>query len=194
MYFLFLFILAFFLIFIFGTNAPIKLYHHYLLCKLANALGVTIAQNSIFSNVYSEINTFFEGHELKIRFVDGSSGSLKANSGLEIRVNWTAQFLMEFYRIRENKREWGDFKRFVTGEKLIDDSWFILTDNLETAANWWDQTNHQFRKLVSDFNAINQILINKNEIIVQLRRFHSCREIMALVSLIIEAKGNNTRE
>ena len=184
MYLLLLLLVAFFLISIMGVNWPLKLYHHYLLCKLADALGVAIEKNSIFSNVYSQINTVYHGQNLKIRFVDGSVDSIKANPGLEIRVRKPGQFLMEFYHFGRNKREWGDFKRFLTGDKITDAEWFILTDNPEMATDLWREKGDPLKNLLNSHGLINQILFSKQEIIIQLRRFHSCREIVSLLDQV----------
>lgn len=181
MYIIFLLLIVLFIISIFSVNWPLKLYHHFLLSKLAGVLDLAIEKNSLLSNVYSQINGVYNGKNLKIRFVEGSADSIQATPGLELRLRWSPGFLMEFSKFKQSKREWGDFKRFLTGEKIIDAAWFILTDNLEMAEDLWKTKQEQLQSLLNTYALINQILISKTEVIIQLRHFHSCHDIVSLL-------------
>jgi hypothetical protein len=184
MYILFLLFAAFLLISIFGTNWPVKFYHHFLLRNLAEVLEAVPELNGLlFSNVYSQINTIYRGKELKIRFVEASIDSLKANSGLELRMHVPSQVIMEFYSFKRNKREWGDFKRFLTGDPQIDSHWFILTKDQTTAKLFWDSFN------LKDFiltPCLDQMLLNQNELIVQLKNYRSAEKVKEFIDRLVQ--------
>lgn len=184
MYFLLLFLVAFLLISLFSTNWPVKFYHHYLLQKLGMELNCQPQKNGLtLSNIYSQIDTVFRGRKLKIRFVEGTIDALKTNSGLEIRVKTVLKevfpAVMGIYQLNRQQREWGDFKRLTTGDSLLDTQWFILTDNLQAASDWWGKS--QFVALLSGTPYLEQIQINHDEIIVRLRRFHSAKQVVAFL-------------
>lgn len=176
MYILGLFLIALFLISIFVTNWPVKLFHHYILTKLAYLLRAVPEKNGFFfGNVYSQINTIYRGKELKIRFLEGSIDSLKGSSGLEIRMNILNQkckdTVFEFYPMRLKKREWGDFKRFITGNSLIDNQWFILTNHFDIAGECWNSVD--FKKILLT-PGTGQFMLNKGELIIQ---YHYCGSV-----------------
>lgn len=184
MYILFLLLAAFFLISIFSTNWPVKMYHHSLLKNLAIALGtVPERYGLLFSNVYSEINTVYKRRQLKIRFVEASIDSLKPNSGLEIRMRITSETIMEFYHLKRNKREWGEFKRFQTGDKLLDSQWFILTNDLVKANDFWGMNN--LKSLIANPH-LEQLLINQDEAIVQLKSYRSYQKIIEFIEQMVQ--------
>lgn len=177
MYFVALFATAFLLISIFSTNWPIKLYHHLLLTKLARELNTQPQRHGLFfSNVYSEIISIFQGKEFRIRFIENSLGSIRSNSGLEIRMSENTGVVMEFYRANRKKRVWGDYRQFQTGDTRIDSEWFILTTDLEKAEQLWSRT--QLRDLVKNYPQLEQILINQQEIIIQLKNYHSSKSVL----------------
>ncbi len=174
MYFVVLFGAAFLLISIFSTNWPVKLYHHLLLKKLARELNTQPQRRGLlFSNVYSEIISVFQGKEFRIRFIENSIGSLKTNSGLEIRVSENTGVVMEFYRVNQKKRVWGDYRQFRTGDCRVDSEWFILTTDPDQAGKLWGRT--QLGALLKDFPHLEQVLINRQEIIVQLKNYRSSK-------------------
>ncbi|MGE5604631.1 MAG: hypothetical protein ACM3YE_02950 [Bacteroidota bacterium] len=177
MYFVILFVTAFFLISIFSTNWPIKLYHYLLLKNLARELNTEPQRHGLLlSNVYSEIISIFQGKEFRIRFTENSIDSIRSNSGLEIRMSENTGVVMEFYRANRKKRVWGDFRQYRTGDCRIDSEWFILTTDLEKAGQLWSRT--QLRDLIKDFPQLEQILINKQEIIIQLKNYHSGKAVL----------------
>jgi hypothetical protein len=189
LYILFLLITAFFLISIFATNWPIKLYHYFILKKLAETLE-TIAEKKglLFSNVYSQINTIYHGKEIKIRFIEGSIDSIKTSFGLETRLYLSddrgcGQSILECYPIRQKKHEWGDFKRFFTGDPSIDTNWYILTNNLESSNACWNLLN--LKSLLS-FSGVEQVLLNKNELIVKFKYYHSVATIKRFIDQLVQ--------
>ncbi len=183
MYFIFLFVTAFLLISIFSTNWPIKLYHHALLKKLAQELNTVPQRHGLlFSNVYSEIICTFQGKNFKIRFIENSIDSIKTNSGLEIRMSEASGVVMEFYRTNRRKRVWGDYRQFVTGDQQIDSEWFILTTDPDKANELWLRT--QLIKFLKDFPQLEQILINQQEIIIQLKNYHSSKITLKVLQRI----------
>jgi len=184
MYILFLFLAALFLISIFATNWPVKQYHYYLLRNLAVLLGTVPEKNGMFlSNVYSQINTIYRGKKIKIRFMEASVDSLKANSGLELRVQILSgdaceHAVLEFYPIRQHKHEWGEFKRFHTGDSLIDSQWFILTNNLTTAGLFWNSFSLQNLLQYPD---LGKVLLNQNELIIQFKNYRSAVKVKQFI-------------
>ncbi len=181
MYFLLLFVTAFLLISIFSTNWPTKLYHHQLLKKIARELQTKpIIQGMLFSNVYSEIITVYQGKDIRIRFIENSIDSIKANSGLEIRIREYAGVVMEFYRIKRNKKAWGDFQQFLSGDNRIDSEWSILTTSPDRAKELWNRS--QLNELLKTTPQLEQILINQQEIIIQLKKYHSSNLILNVLN------------
>jgi hypothetical protein len=181
MYYLLLFLAAFLLISLFSTNWPVKIYHHYLLKQLGGLLHCEPERKGLtLSSVYSQIDTIYRGREVKIRFVEGAVDSLKVNPGLEIRLKTALPAVIEFYQSRANKREWGHFKRFQTGNQLLDSRWFILTDDLEAAAELWSRGGLA-DLLINNRDNIDQMLVNRDEVIVRLRRFHSGEKVVGFL-------------
>ena len=191
MYILSLLLFAFFLISIFVTNWPVKLFHHHILTKLAAFLDTVPEKNGIFlGNVYSQITTIYRGKELKIRFLEATIDSLKASSGLEVRMNIQNQdcckdAVLEFYSLRLKKREWGDFKRFLTGDPLIDNQWFILTNNSSIAGKCWD--SFDFKKILLA-SGVGQIMVNKGELIIQFKNYGSIKKIQFFLEQLTQIK------
>lgn len=189
MYILFLLLAAFFLISIFATMWPLKLYHHFILKKLADLLETVPEKNGMFlSGVYSQINTVYRGKKIKIRFMEGSVDSLKINSGLELRMYILSEgvsehAILEFYPIRHNKHEWGDFKRFLTGDPQIDSGWYILSNNLTTASVCWNMFNFKSLLLLS---GIEQVLLNKNELVMKFKNCHSVAKIKRFIDQLVQ--------
>ena len=183
MYYLLLFATAFLLISIFSTQWPVKLFHHYQLKKLGALLHCEPQRSGLtFSSVYSQIDTVYNSRKIVIRFVEGSVDSLKSQSGMEIRLQMASPVVMEIYN-RGRKREWGQFKQFQTGDSLIDSRWFILTNDLETAATFWSQS--KLADLLSqNTRLIDQILISRDEMILQLRRFRSAAKTVRFLELL----------
>ncbi len=183
MYFLLLFVTAFLFISIFSANWPVKLYHDMLLRKLARELKTEPKRHGLLlSNVYSEIVTVYQGKDLKIRFIENSIDSIKANSGLEIRINEAVGVVMEFYRVKQNKRVWGDYRQFKSGDKSIDSEWLILTTEPEHSKELWDRT--QLSGLLKT-PQLDQILINQQEIIIQLKNYHSIKLVLNILDRIV---------
>jgi hypothetical protein len=156
--------------------------------KLAYLLETVPEKNGmLFSNVYSQINTVYQGKELKIRFMEASTDSLKPSSGLELRVHVPGESkdqprIMEFYPMRLKKREWGDFKRFLTGDPQLDASWFILTKNPASADICWNLLN--FKSLLS-IPGVEQVLLNQNELVVRFKNHHSATKIKQLIDQLV---------
>ncbi|HBF35781.1 MAG TPA: hypothetical protein DDW50_00490 [Firmicutes bacterium] len=188
MYILVLLLTAFFLISIFATNWPVKLYHHTILTRLAELLDAVPEKNGmLLSNVYSQINTIYRGWEIKIRFLEASIDSLKANSGLEIRMylhspDCAENAILEFYPMRQKKREWGDFKRFLTNDPQIDNHWFALTNNTSSARECWN--SFDFKKILFESGVV-QVLLNQHELIIQLRYHGSVKKIMHFINELV---------
>lgn len=180
MYFVALFATAFLLISIFSTNWPVKFYHHRLLKKLARELNTEPQKYGLLSsNVYSEIRCAYRGKNFRIRFIESSIDSIKTSSGLEIRMDENTGLVMEFYRAKRNKRVWGDYQQFETGDSRIDAEWFILTTDLDQANDLWNRT--PLSALLKDIPQLEQVLINRQEIIVQLGHYHSTKTTFNLL-------------
>jgi len=180
MYYVVLFGAAFLLISIFSTNWPIKLYHHLLLKKLARKLKTEPKRHGmLFSNVYSEISCVYQGKEFRIRFIENSIDSIKTNSGMEIRMSQNTGVVMEFYRTEHKKQVWGDFQQYRTGDPLIDSEWSILTTDLEKADQLWGRTH--LNDLLKDSCQLEQLLINRQEIIVQLKYYRSSKTALNIL-------------
>lgn len=184
MYFLLLFLTAFLLISIFSTNWPVKLYHDLFLRKIARELGTEpVRHGLLLSGVYSEILTVYQGKEIKIRFLESSIDSIKANSGLEIRIKADIGLIMEFYRTKLNRKPWGDFHQFNSGDQIIDSEWLILTTDLDRSKELWERT--QLAELLRTIPQLDQILINHQEIIIQLRKYQSIKTILNIINRVI---------
>jgi hypothetical protein len=189
MYILLLLLAAFFLISILGTNWPVKFYHHFLLKQLAEILEAVPERNGLlFSNVYSQINTIYQGKELKIRYIEGSIDSLKAHSGLELRMHLDSQAVMEFYPFKRNKHEWGDFIRFLTGDPQFDSQWFILTNNPTTAGTFWNSSDLKGLLLTP---GLEQVLLNQHELIVQLKNYRSAEKVKQFIDRLVRVRSIN---
>lgn len=184
MYFLLLFVTAFLLISIFSTNWPIKFYHDTLLKKLARELHTEPQKHGMmFSNVYSEVIANYQGKDIRIRFIENSIDSIKANSGLEIRIREASGVVMEFYRINRNKKAWGDFQQFISGDNRIDSEWTILTTDPDRAKELWDRS--QLIEILKTTPQLEQILINQQEIIVQLKSCHSSELVLNILHRVV---------
>jgi hypothetical protein len=189
MYILLLLLVAFFLFSILGTNWPTKFYHHLLLKRLAEELEAIPERNGLlFSNVYSQINTIYKGQQLKIRFMEASIDSLKANQGLELRLYVAEEAVLEFYPLRLHKREWGDFKCFLTGDPQLDAQWFILTNNQAAASAFWNSTNLKDLMLTP---GLEQILLNQHELIVQLKHYRSVKNVKQVIDRLVQISPIN---
>ncbi|MGE5582793.1 MAG: hypothetical protein ACM3X9_09690 [Bacillota bacterium] len=185
MYILFLLLAAFLLLSIFSTNWPVKLYHHYFLQKLAGILEtVPERYGFFFSGMYSQIQTIYRNKPLKIRFIEGSVDSLRTGSGLEIRTIVPSGAVLEFYRPRRNKREWGDFQRFLTGEQSIDSQWFILTNDPVSAGLFWNSFHLQD---LLNYPWLEQLLINREELIAQVGNYRSPEGVRKFLDLLVQA-------
>lgn len=188
MYLVALLFCAFLILSVLMTNWPAKGYHYLLLKKLGQDLGVEPQRYGMtFSSVFSEINTIYKGRDLRIRFLEGSIDSLKSGSGLEIRIRYPAGVIMEFYHMGLGKREWGDFKRFLTGESPIDAQWFILTNDQGLAGKFWEE--HRLRQFLTHNPQLEQILVNNEEIVLKLRRYHSSVIVIGLIEELIGVLG-----
>lgn len=185
MYLLLLLFAAFLLFSLITTNWPVKIYHHYLLKKLGMALQSEPQKNGLpLSGVYSRIVTIYRGRELAIRFMEATTGALRNHDGLEIRLKALSPVVLSIYRRNRNQREWGDFKQFRTGDPALDSEWFILTDNLEAAAEWW-KTGKLAGLITGDY-VLEQMQVNRDEIIVCLRRFYSPEKVKAFLDRLCE--------
>lgn len=192
MYFLLLFLVAFLLISLFTTNWPVKIYHHYLLKKLGVMLHCEPQKNGLtLSSVYSQIITVYRGRDLKIRFVEGAAGALQTNPCLEIRLKATSPAVLGIYHRKRNQQEWGDFKRFQTGDSSLDSQWFILTDNLPAAAGYWEACKLA-GLLTSDEGYLEQLQVNQDEIIACLRRFYSAEKVVAFLDRLCASIPSRT--
>lgn len=188
MYFVWLFLAAFLLIFFFSTNWPIKIYHNYYLKKLALRLQ-SVVQNdrSGLMGPSPEVNTIYQGKQLKIRFIEGSADTLQSGSGLEIRfliphacASTVARAqIIEFYRLPGKRQEWGDFIRFQTGDPEIDSRWFILTPDPTAAASFWEKSG--LKKLLTVNQRIEQLSVNQAELIFKLRDTTPIPRMMELI-------------
>lgn len=184
MYYLFLLITALLLLSIFSTNWPVKLYHYLFLRKLARKLGTEpVRYGLLLSGVYSEIGTVYQGKEIKIRFIENSIDSIRANAGLEIRVKEDTGIVMEFYRVKLKKKAWGDFHQFKSGDQLIDSKWFILTTDPDRSKELWERA--QLAELLKSTPQLDQLLINQQEIIIQLKNYHYTKLALKILDRII---------
>lgn len=184
MYFLVLFLTAFLLISIFSANWPVKLYHDLFLRKIARELGTEpVRHGLLLSGVYSEILTVYQGKEIKIRFLESSIDSIKANSGLEIRIKEDTGLVMEFYRTKLNRKPWGDFRKFKSGDQIIDSEWLILTTDLDRSKELWERT--QLAELLRTIPQLEQILIDHREMIIQLKNYHSVKTVLNVIERVI---------
>jgi hypothetical protein len=186
MYILLLLLAAGFLISIFTTNWPVKFYHHCLLKQLAELLGAIPEKNGLLSSsVYSQINTIYKDKALKIRFVEASVDSIKAHSGLEIRmeIDISAQGVLECYPMRKNKHEWGDFKRFLTGDPGLDREWFILTNESVAASDIWNSC--RFSDLLR-YPGLEELLLNRHELIVQFKYYRSAEKVKQFIERLVQ--------
>jgi len=184
MYFLLLFITASLLISIFSTNWPAKLFHHTIINNLARELHTEPQKHGMmFSNVYSEIITIYQEKDIRIRFIENSIDSIKATSGLEIRIREAAGVVMEFCRSNRNKKAWGDFKQFISGDNLVDSEWTILTTDPDRAKELWECS--QLTELLKTTPQLEQILINQQEIIVQLKSCHSSELALNILNRVV---------
>lgn len=187
MYLLLLFA-AFLLFTLITSNWPVKLYHHTLLKKLGVALHSEPQKKGLaLSSVYSQIVTVYRGRELTIRFLEAAAGALRNHGGLEIRIKATSPAILSIYRRKPIHREWGDFKHFQTGDPALDAQWFILTDNLQAAAELWG-TGKLAGLLTGDHN-LEQMQVNRDEIIVCLRKFYSVDNVVAFLDRLCRAVG-----
>ena len=190
MYFVWLFLVAFLLIFFFCTNWPVRMYHNNYLAKLAAILG-SIVQNrhSSIMGPAPELNTIYHGRPFTIRFVEGSVDALQSNSGLEIRMEIKSEAVMECYRLSGKSRERGEFIRFQTGTPEIDSRWFIMTTNPTTAASFWEKSG--LKELLA-FNQrnIEQLSINRTEMIIRLQK-NSISQVVELVNRLVGLTGCN---
>ena len=184
MYFILLFAAAILIISLLTSFWPVKLYHHYLLKDLAAVLDSDPQRYGlIFSKTYSEITTSFQGREWRIRFVEGSVDSLKSNTGLEIRLKVNVETVLECYPLRRRKREWGDFKRFVTGNPQVDEEWFLLSNDLEKAAAFWG--DGKLAGILSNRTFyIEQLSVTCAEVVVRLRRYPSRERVVELMEAL----------
>lgn len=180
MYALGLIVAAFFIISVISLNWPIKLYHYQKLRRLAVELGTMPTTNGFLgASVYAEINTFFRGHEVTIRFVEGSANSLRFGSWLEIRFRVPTGGVMEISPKGPGKREWGHFRRFTTGDPVVDDSWFIVTDDPAIAARIWG--NGKLKPVLTSSYPLEQLSLNHHEVVARLRRFSSPQMVIFLM-------------
>jgi hypothetical protein len=183
MYFLALIVTALVILSIFSSNWPLKGYHFYLLKQLAAEFGVApIKHGMVFSASYAEIRPIIRGREFVIRFMEGAPDSLRNASGLEIRMRGEIPAIMEFYRVPHSQREWGDFKKFSTGDPGLDGQWLILTPQPEEAQSFWDRGKLQV--ILNGNHPVDQILLTPGEMILRLRRFGSAGQLREVAELM----------
>lgn len=187
MYFVWLFFVAFLLIFFFCTNWPVKLYHYFFLRQLADRLGSVVQnQHPALIGTTPEVNTIYHGKPLKIRFIEGLADALQPSPGLEIRMELDSGVIMEFSGARAcgfpgKQREWGEFVRFVTGDPGIDSRWFILTPDTAAAACFWEKSVLK-GLLAANPRNIEQISVNRIEIIIRLRRLLTVSRVLEIIN------------
>lgn len=183
MYIFLLIIIAAFILSIFSTHWPFKLYHHLFLSKLAAGWGIHPVKHGLFlSGVYSELTLDHGGKSMNIRFLEGSADALYTNSGLEIRIQnigWDG--ITECYRMNARKHEWGEFKRVLSEDPEIDKDWLILTPDVQKAA---DFLNRNGLKKVLSISEVNQLLFNKNEAVVQLKKVYTVQKLKAIIEVL----------
>ena len=186
MYFLLVFLAAGCLFSLITTQWPVKIYHHVLLKKLGLLLhSEPQGKGPALSGLYSQIITIYRGRELAIRFLENSTGALQNQGGLEIRVKAFSPAVISIYQRKHNQREWGDFKQFQTGDPVLDSQWFILTDNPQGAAEFWGFV--KFAPLLTGRHDLEQIQVNRDEIVVCLGRFHSPEKVVAFIDRLCGA-------
>ena len=187
MYFLILFITAFLLIFLLATNWPIKFYHYYFLKKLARLYETTpVRFGLLLSSVFSEITILNNSNPIRVRFLESSVDSLnKANSGLELRRPYPTPIILEFYHSRLSKQQWGDFKRFLTGNNLIDSKWVVLTPDPVRAEEFWQIKQNVFEPILNN-PLIEQILFSKDEMIIRFRHLITVSMVQTVVELLMK--------
>jgi hypothetical protein len=184
MYFILLFAAAVLIISLLTSFWPIKLYHHYLLKDLAAALDTDPQrQDLIFPKIYSEITTNFQGRLWRIRFVEGSADSLKSNTGLELRLKANNGTVLECYPLRRGKREWGDFKRFLTGNPEVDSAWFMLSNDLGQATELWGD-GKLAGILCNRHFYIEQLSFTREEVVTRLRRYPSRERVVEFMEAL----------
>jgi hypothetical protein len=192
MYLLFLLVAAFLIVSILGSNWPLKLFHSWTIQKIAREFGTEPVYHGLLSPVVSEIKTIYKGSELRIRFVERPLDSLsRTDSGLEIRIAGSSRFILECYRPWHRKREWGNFKQFRSNEGRIDSEWFLLTPEPERVAALWDDLN---MGILLDNKALDQILFNRKELIVRVRRSFSGPIIRELVDHLMQVFHADTND
>jgi hypothetical protein len=185
MYFLALIVTALVTLSIFSSNWPLKWYHFYLLKQLAAEFGVApVRHGMVLSASYAEIRPVILGREFVIRFMEGAPGSLRNASGLEIRMRGAFPAIMEFYRAPHSKREWGDFKKFGTGDAGLDGQWLILSPQPEAAQSFWDRGKLQV--ILNGDHPLDQILLTSEEMILRLRRFGSVAQVREVAGRMTE--------
>lgn len=182
MYIFALIIAAALIISIFSTNWPVKFYHHAQLMKLGQKLGVDPVKHGLFfSGVYSELRFQRGGKEIMVRFLEGSADSLFANSGLEVRVNTGSTSIIQIFRVKAGKSEWGEFKRFLTSNQEVDSQWFILTDDPVNTKKYWEISKIE-KVLVNKY--LEQVQINQGEIVLKFRRMIDSEQITELIESV----------
>jgi hypothetical protein len=185
MYLLALIVTALAVLSVFSSNWPVKWYHFHLLNQLAREFAATpIKYGMILSTSFAEIRPQIMGKDFVIRFIEGASGSLRAESGLEIRMRKQFPMIMEFYRMPTSKREWGEFKKWVTGDPTLDSQWLILTPRPQEAQSFWNRG--KLPGIIMDNHQIDQILLTPDEMILRLRRFGSVGRIREIVKKMAE--------
>ncbi len=186
MYLLLLLITALFILSILGGNWPFKLYHAHLIQKVAREFGVASVDRGFwFSQTSREIVADYRQIPIQIRFLERPLDSLKPiNSGLEVRARFPFRVVLEINHLRLKKREWGEFKQFLSGDRQLDSQWFMLTPEPEHAAELWGRLRLE---PVLRFPFLEQVLINHNEIIVRVRRFGSAARVKELADLLVES-------
>ena len=184
MYLIVLILAAFVLLSLFATNWPVKLFHHSVLKKAGEAVGARPIHGSLLAaGVYSEIKTSVADREVRIRYVEGSPDALHADSGLEMRMAFAPETTVEFYRTKLKKREWGDFKRFSTGDSLLDAEWFILCNDMEQTALFYRE--HPLQLFLNN-RYIEQILFHSREMIIRLQKGDPVRAVTEVWELLKE--------
>lgn len=168
---------AFLILSLFATNWPLKLYHHAVLTKAGKAIGARPARGSLFAGVYSEIRAPLAGREVRIRYVEGSMDAIHAASGLEMRIPLAQPAVIEFYRVKLKKAEWGEFKRVFTGDEALDREWVILGNDPELARQFLRASasahpgapRHPLVRLLTNRH-IEQILFHSREMIIRFQK------------------------
>lgn len=170
---------------VFSTNWPVKLYHRYFLNQLARRLNVPLKTHGlVFSSVYSELTFERLGRKVTVRFLEGTMDALYRNSGLEIRLQGAWGGVVELYRPHLKKRAWGEFKPVETGDAELDKAWFMVSPEPEWAAGF-------VRKWLSapfrSWRYLEQILVNRSEVILQLRNVHSVSRLQEILEELLSS-------